>query len=91
MKIILTFIIMVPIIIFSILSYHYVGQIVRYRNIKNVEIKEALDLINEVEEIYALPLEEFLQRCEIKDTIITTEATIYIFEHDGYDFLYISK
>ncbi len=93
MKVILTFIMMIPIIIFSILTYHYVSQIIHYRNIKNTEINEALELINEIEEIYALSVEEFLQSCSIKDIVSTTtkEATIYIFEHKGYEFLYIEE
>lgn len=87
MKVILTFIMMIPIIIFSVLTYHYVSQILYYRNIKNTEINEALNLINEVEEIYALTVEDFLQACTIKDIVLTSskEATIYIFEHNGYE------
>lgn len=93
MKVVLTFVIMIPLLLFSILSYYYTAKILEYRNIKNTEINEAFNLISEVEEILALPIEDFFNNIQISETISTTtkEATVYIFNHDGYDFVYIEK
>jgi hypothetical protein len=84
---------MVPTILFSILSYHYVVEIVKYRNLKNKEVYEALELINQVEEILSLPTQDFLNNYKIKSSIptISNEATVHIFEYQGYDFVYIEE
>lgn len=84
---------MIPTLIFSVLSYEYAYRILEYRNLKEKEITEAFELINEVEEIFALTPQEFLNSYEIKQTISTTtkEATIHVFEYNGYDFVYIEN
>ena len=79
MKVILTFIMMIPIIIFSVLTYHYVSQILYYRNIKNTEINEALNLINEVEEIYALTVEDFCKLVQLKTSVNLFKRGNYLY------------
>ncbi len=93
MKVVLTFVMMIPTFIFSVLSYHYTYQILEYRNLKETEITEAFELMNEVEDIFALTPQEFLNSYEIKQSISTTtnEATIHVFEYEGYDFVYIEN
>ncbi|PNR97293.1 hypothetical protein [Petrotoga olearia] len=93
MKVVLTFVIMIPTLIFSVLSYQYTYQILEYRNLKEKEITEAFELMNDVEEIFALTPQEFFNGYEIKHSISTTtkEATIHVFEYEGYDFVYIEN
>ncbi|MDN5346165.1 MAG: hypothetical protein PWQ73_669 [Petrotoga sp.] len=93
MKVVLTFVIMISTLVFSVLSYHYTYQILEYRNLKEKEITEAFELMNEVEEIFALTPQEFLNSYEIKQSISATtkEATIHVFEYKGYDFVYIEN
>jgi hypothetical protein len=84
---------MIPTLIFSVLSYEYTYQILEYRNLKETEISEAFELMNNVEKIFALTPQEFLNSYEIKQTISTTtkEATIHVFEYEGFDFVYIEN
>jgi len=93
LKVILTFVIMIPTLFFSVLSYEYTYRILEYRNLKEKEITEAFELMNKVEEIFALTPQEFFNDYEIKQSISTTtkEATIHVFEYEGYDFVYIEN
>ncbi|MDO7975371.1 hypothetical protein [Oceanotoga teriensis] len=88
MKLILNLIILICVGILSILTIKYNNEISKINARKELEIKKALKLIEEIEGIQNLDLDSFLSRYEVKDKIVTSEATLYIFEYKGYELIY---
>ncbi|MDN5342911.1 hypothetical protein OF820_00245 [Oceanotoga sp. DSM 15011] len=88
MKLILNLIILICVGILSILTIKYNNEISKINARKELEIKKALKLIEEIEGIQNLDLDSFLSKYEVKDKIVTSEATLYIFEYKGYELIY---
>jgi hypothetical protein len=88
LKLILNLIILICVGILSILTIKYNNEISKINARKELEIKKALKLIEEIEGIQNLDLDSFLSRYEVKDKIVTSEATLYIFEYKGYELIY---
>jgi hypothetical protein len=88
LKLILNLIILICVGILSILTIKYNNEISKINARKELEIKKALKLIEEIEGIQNLDLDSFLSKYEVKDKIVTSEATLYIFEYKGYELIY---
>jgi len=91
MKLIINLISFMIIMIFSFMTLKYLNEIMLYHDYKKNNIDKATKIIEENERIQGLSLDSFLSEVDIKNYIQTSEATIYIYELEEYDLVYIDE
>lgn len=91
MKLIINLVSFIIIMIFSFMTLKYLNEILLFYDTKKNNIDKATKIINENERIQELPLDFFLSEVDIENQIQTSEATIYIYKIEEYDFVYIDE
>lgn len=91
MKLILNFVSFLIIALFSLLTLKNVNVIQKFENEKRNNIKKATQIIEENERIQGLTLDSFLNEISIKKIYYTNSATIYVYQIEEYDFVYLEE
>ena len=91
MKLVISFIMLMLILFFSVMTVETVNKIVMIRRKSETEYQKAVEVINQVERIQSLTLDSFLREISPKRVYTSSDATIYIFEVNGKEFTYINQ
>ncbi len=91
MKLVISFIMLMLILFFSVMTVETVNKIAMLRRKTETEYQKSVGIINQVERIQSFTLDSFLDEISPKRVYISSDATIYIFEVNGKEFTYINQ
>lgn len=91
MKLVISFIMLMLILFFSVMTVETVNKIAMLRRKTETEYQKSVGIINQVERIQSLTLDSFLDEISPKRVYISSDATIYIFEVNDKEFTYINQ
>ena len=91
MKLVINLVSFIIISIFSFLTLKYLNEILLFLDEKQNNIKNTTKIIEENERIQALDLDSFLSENLYNNTFKTDTATIFIYNIENYDFVYIEE